>query len=105
MPELQWLDAVVGGVMGLLLGSFLNVVVHRLPKMMERQWAAESAEWAGQEAPEAEHFNLRTPRSRCPYCQHQIRWFENIPFASYLPCVASALHVAYTSAHVIHWWS
>ena len=98
MPELQWLDAVLGGVMGLLLGSFLNVVVHRLPKMMERQWAAESAEWAGQEVPETERFNLSTPRSRCPHCQHQIRWFENIPVASYLAlrgkCSACGVHIS-----------
>ena len=76
--------AALGGVFGLLIGSFLNVVIHRLPKMMERQWAAECAEFSGQEAPAEEAFNLVTPRSRCPHCGHQIGWHENIPVLSYL---------------------
>jgi len=80
----QWLDAGMVGVLGLLIGSFLNVVIHRLPKMMERQWASEAAEFAGKEAPVQEPFNLMVPRSRCPHCGHQIRWFENIPLLSYL---------------------
>jgi len=81
------LDASVLGVLGLLIGSFLNVVIHRLPKMMEMRWAAECAELQGT-APLEEAgktpFNLMVPRSRCPHCSHQIRWFENIPVASYL---------------------
>ncbi len=78
------------GVLGLLVGSFLNVVIHRLPKMMELRWAAECAELHCTEdspattAPEAAPFNLMVPRSRCPHCGHQIRWFENIPVFSYL---------------------
>lgn len=76
------LTLVVGGL-GLLIGSFLNVVIHRVPKMMERQWAAECAEYAGQALPEAPAFNLLVPRSRCPHCGHQIRWYENIPLISY----------------------
>lgn len=80
----QWLDASLIGVLGLLIGSFLNVVVYRLPKMMERGWEAECAELSGKELPTAEPFNLMVPRSRCPHCGHQIRWFENIPVASYL---------------------
>jgi len=84
MPTgVQWLDASLVGVLGLLIGSFLNVVVHRLPKMMERQWAAECAELSGKEAAASEPFNLMVPRSRCPHCGHQIRWFENIPVVSY----------------------
>lgn len=85
MPlDLQWLEAAIASVFGLLIGSFLNVVVYRLPKMMERQWAAECAEMSGQTpAPEAP-FNLMVPRSRCPACGHPIRWFENIPVLSYL---------------------
>ncbi len=71
-------------VLGLLLGSFLNVVIYRLPKMLERQWAAESAELNGQPAPDSEPFNLLTPRSRCSSCGHQIRWYENIPLLSYI---------------------
>ncbi|MHA7599574.1 prepilin peptidase [Alicycliphilus sp. T452] len=84
-------DAVLVGVLGLLIGSFLNVVIHRLPRMMERQWAAECAQYAqdaglpaqGGAAP-AEPFNLLTPRSRCPSCGHEVRWYENIPVLSYL---------------------
>lgn len=77
-------DAALAGVMGLLLGSFLNVVIYRLPQMLERQWAAECAEMAGQEPAAAAPFNLVTPRSRCRSCGHQLRWFENIPVFSYL---------------------
>ena len=78
------------GLLGLLVGSFLNVVIHRLPKMMELRWAAECAELQSSEAAPpmstatVEPFNLMVPRSRCPHCGHQIRWFENIPVLSYL---------------------
>jgi leader peptidase (prepilin peptidase) / N-methyltransferase len=81
------LDAVPLGALGLLVGSFLNVVIHRLPKMMEMRWAAECAELQGtptSPAGDAPKFNLMVPRSRCPHCNHQIRWFENIPVASYV---------------------
>ena len=76
--------AIVAAVFGLLVGSFLNVVVYRLPKMLERQWAAECADFAGQPPKEEEPFNLVVPRSRCPHCGHQIRWYENIPVVSWL---------------------
>jgi leader peptidase (prepilin peptidase)/N-methyltransferase len=79
-----WLDGAVFAILGLCVGSFLNVVVYRLPKMMERQWAAECAEIQGQPAPEEPAFNLMVPRSRCSHCGHQIRWHENIPVLSYL---------------------
>ena len=79
MIEPLWLQAAAGGVLGLLIGSFLNVVIHRLPKMMERQWAEQCAELTGQPVPEQAPFNLLTPRSRCPHCGHGIRWFENVP--------------------------
>ena len=91
MPEVGALAAAaLLGLLGLLVGSFLNVVVHRLPKMMELRWAAECAELQSPEASPpvtptpAEPFNLMVPRSRCPHCGHQIRWFENIPVFSYL---------------------
>lgn len=84
LSGVQWLDASLIGILGMLIGSFLNVVVHRLPKMMERQWAQECAELSGKDLPEAAPFNLVVPRSRCPHCGHQIRWFENIPVVSYL---------------------
>jgi leader peptidase (prepilin peptidase)/N-methyltransferase len=78
------------GLLGLLVGSFLNVVIHRLPKMMELRWAAECAELectgesSAASLPEPAAFNLMVPRSRCPHCGHQIRWCENIPLVSYL---------------------
>jgi hypothetical protein len=77
------LDALLAGVFGLLIGSFLNVVIYRLPKIMERQWAQECAELTGAPEP-VEKFNLLVPRSRCSSCGHVIRWYENIPVASYL---------------------
>jgi len=76
--------AAVGGLFGLLVGSFLNVVIHRLRQMMERQWAAECAELNGQPAAPQAPFNLLVPRSRCGHCGHPIRWYENIPVLSYL---------------------
>ena len=87
MSEALVLQAALGGLLGLLIGSFLNVVIYRLPKMMERQWAAECAELTGQQADAAaptEKFNLLVPRSRCQHCGHQIRWYENVPVLSYL---------------------
>lgn len=80
----QMFDAGLAGVFGLLIGSFLNVVIYRLPKIMERQWNNECAELAGKEPAPAEPFNLLVPRSRCQQCGHQIRWYENIPVLSYL---------------------
>jgi len=86
------LDAALLGLLGLLVGSFLNVAIHRLPKMMDLRWAAECAEFLlasekpGPPPVEAIQpaFNLLVPRSRCPHCEHSIRWFENIPVLSYL---------------------
>ena len=84
MLAAQWLDASLVGVFGLLVGSFLNVVIYRLPKMMENQWAVECAGATGKDAPPTPTFNLMVPRSRCQDCGHPIRWFENVPVASYL---------------------
>ena len=84
MPVTPWFDATVFGVLGLLIGSFLNVVIYRLPLMLEAQWQAECAELSAKEAAPAEPFNLMLPHSRCPKCSHPIRWYENIPVVSYL---------------------
>ena len=84
MLGLRWLEAGLLGLLGLLVGSFLNVVIYRLPKMMERQWAAESAGMSGLEPVADAPFNLMVPPSTCQQCSHQIRWFENIPVLSYV---------------------
>lgn len=89
--ELESLPASgLAALFGLLIGSFLNVVIYRLPKMMERQWAAEAAAFQAEQAggntepPQQEPFNLMVPRSRCPSCGHLVAWYENIPVVSYL---------------------
>jgi len=69
---------------GLCVGSFLNVVIYRLPKIMERDWQVQCAELRGEEPPKQETFNLALPRSRCPACAHPISALQNIPIASYL---------------------
>jgi len=69
---------------GLLVGSFLNVVIHRLPRMLEQKWQQQSAELHGKTIETAPSFNLATPRSTCPHCGHKISALENIPIASYL---------------------
>lgn len=71
-------------VLGLLVGSFLNVVIHRLPKMMEAEWQAQCAELRGETVPEIPRYNLWTPRSACPHCGHAITALENIPVLSWL---------------------
>jgi len=72
-------------VLGLLVGSFLNVVVYRLPKMMLRDWKIQAREVLELPAePQGEAFNLVLPHSRCPHCSHKIRAWENVPVVSYL---------------------
>lgn len=78
-----FLSPFVLALLGLCIGSFLNVVIHRLPKMMERGWRQESAELLGVTIAAEPPLTLSAPRSRCPSCGHQIRWFENIPLVSY----------------------
>ena len=77
------------GVLGLVVGSFLNVVIHRLPKMLERQWERECAEFVGEEfrgeeLHEAKPHSLAFPGSHCPSCGAEITAFQNIPVLSYL---------------------
>ncbi len=104
-----WLSPVVLGVLGLLVGSFLNVVIHRKPIMLMREWLADvtgmlaegevwqhvfgkpqPAEYSdmgvriGVQVEQLPHLGISTPRSRCPVCGHAIRWYENLPIVSWL---------------------
>jgi leader peptidase (prepilin peptidase) / N-methyltransferase len=106
-----WLSPWVLGIFGLCIGSFLNVVIHRIPLMLERQWLHESAAQLtdsaamarviGVPANETEKlakavddygtkiealppFGISKPRSRCPHCGHQLRWHENLPVVGWL---------------------
>ena len=79
-----FLSPLVLALFGLCIGSFLNVVIHRLPLMLERGWKMESADLLGVAHEETPAITLSTPRSRCPSCGHAIAWYENIPLASWL---------------------
>jgi leader peptidase (prepilin peptidase)/N-methyltransferase len=72
---------VLAGIIGVVIGSFLNVVIYRLPKMMERAWQKELAQDGAENLP---RYNLLTPRSACPHCNHSIGVLENIPIISYV---------------------
>jgi leader peptidase (prepilin peptidase)/N-methyltransferase len=94
MELLQLLEAstpfllLATGMLGLVVGSFLNVVIHRLPLMMEHELSRECDEYLGPtvaaDSGKPGHYNLLTPASACPACGHRIRWWENIPVISYL---------------------
>lgn len=85
LPQYPLLLITLCALLGLLVGSFLNVVVYRLPIMLEKRWQAESRALLELPEPEsASRFNLVVPRSACPHCQHQITWYENIPVVSWL---------------------
>lgn len=70
-------------ILGLMIGSFLNVVIYRLPEMMKRNWLQQCAELHGGAAQALPEFNLLTPRSTCIHCEHKITAWENIPIISY----------------------
>jgi len=111
MPEIQVVEAAFGGLLGLLIGSFLNVVIHRKPQLLEREWLGDAAAFVQDRAamarvlgaPEARldelqrqgaalaaevealpAMSLSRPRSRCPHCGHQLAWHENIPLLGWL---------------------
>ena len=82
-------------VLSLLIGSFLNVVIYRLPLILEREWQAQCAEMAGQPAPSAtgtETLTLATPRSFCPACKAPVRAIHNVPVVSWLALRGRCAH-------------
>ena len=83
---LPWLYLSLVFLFSLMVGSFLNVVIHRLPIMLGREWQAEYSDYFGSEVATspAEPYNLKVPRSRCPHCDHPISALENIPLLSWL---------------------
>jgi len=78
-----WL-VLIASILGLSVGSFLNVVIYRLPIMMERDWQAQCDELNNQTPEITAPFTLSVPRSRCPHCNHAITAIENVPVFSYL---------------------
>jgi len=77
----------VAGLLGLIVGSFLNVVIHRLPKMMEAEWRSQCIEMMGTQGPPplpSQTYTLAYPASHCPQCGHRLKVRDNIPVLSYL---------------------
>jgi len=89
-PDLVF--AVCAAAFGLAIGSFLNVVIYRLPKMMEAEWQAQCAELAGRELEPAPRFNLLVPGSHCPSCKTPLRVRDNVPLVSYFASGGRCAH-------------
>ena len=85
-PQFQalLLSPIALALLGLVVGSFLNVVVHRLPLILERGWKRESADLLGVRVELSAEIGIARPRSRCPSCGHSIAWYENVPVLSWL---------------------
>ncbi len=86
--------ALAAGLLGLIVGSFLNVVIHRLPKMMHAQWAAQAADFDGRTPAPQAPYNLWVPASQCPVCAAPIGMLQNIPVVSYLVLRGKCAHCA-----------
>lgn len=85
--QYHWLYFLILGLFSLLVGSFLNVLIHRLPIMLERSWKQEYQDYffaQEQHSQQTERYDLFLPRSACPHCGHQISALENIPLLSWL---------------------
>lgn len=83
----DWFVIAAAGLLGLLVGSFLNVVIVRLPRRMQAQWQQQAAEILNQTSSDeflADAPGIVTPRSHCPVCHHPIAWYDNIPVLSWL---------------------
>jgi leader peptidase (prepilin peptidase)/N-methyltransferase len=97
-PPGNILSATVAGIFGLLIGSFLNVVIHRLPIMMQQESDNYVAQESGKPLPHLDRYNLTVPRSACPHCGHRITALENIPVLSYLVlrgrCAGCKAHIS-----------
>ena len=89
-PDLVFV--VCAGAFGLAIGSFLNVVIYRLPKMMEAEWQGQCAELAGREPEPAPRFNLMVPGSHCPACKTPLRVRDNVPLLSYFASGGRCAH-------------
>jgi len=98
----NWLFFTIVTIVGLAVGSFLNVVIYRLPIMLENEWRSECKEYLELELDSKNNktdiFNLSKPHSSCPKCQHKIRTWENIPVISYLflrgKCSSCGVHIS-----------
>ncbi len=89
-PDLVF--AICAGAFGLAIGSFLNVVIYRLPKMMQAEWQAQCAELDGREPALTPRFNLLVPGSHCPACKTPLRIRDNLPLASYFASRRKCAH-------------
>ncbi len=89
-PDLVF--AVCAGAFGLAIGSFLNVVIYRLPKMMQAEWQAQCAELAGRAAEPSPRFNLLVPGSHCPACKTPLRVRDNVPLVSFFASGGKCAH-------------
>jgi leader peptidase (prepilin peptidase)/N-methyltransferase len=89
-PDLVFV--VCAGAFGLAIGSFLNVVIYRLPKMMQAEWQAQCAELEGRTPEPAPRFNLLVPGSHCPDCKTPLRVRDNLPLLSYLAARGRCAH-------------
>jgi leader peptidase (prepilin peptidase) / N-methyltransferase len=80
---MNWMELAYVAAVGLIVGSFLNVVIWRVPQMLENRWSRQDALAEGRTPPEPLNLNLALPGSFCPACKSPIRWYHNIPLLSY----------------------